>query len=86
VRALRVESGKLLSKDVPAPSGGGEALVRVSVSGICNTDLEIARGYMGFEGTLGHELVGVVVDAGGGELRHARRGRNQRGVREVPAV
>ena len=40
--------------------GAGEALVRVRAAGICNTDLEIIRGYMGFEGTLGHELVGVV--------------------------
>ena len=38
----------------------GEALVRVTLSGICNTDLEIARGYAGFEGTLGHEFVGMI--------------------------
>ncbi len=43
----------------PAP-GPGEALVRVLVAGICNTDLEIMRGYMGFHGVLGHEFVGVV--------------------------
>lgn len=40
----------------------GEALIRVRMAGICNTDLEIARGYMNFEGTLGHEFVGEVVD------------------------
>jgi threonine dehydrogenase-like Zn-dependent dehydrogenase len=34
--------------------------VRVLQSGICNTDLEIIRGYAGFEGTIGHEFVGVV--------------------------
>jgi threonine dehydrogenase-like Zn-dependent dehydrogenase len=34
--------------------------VRVTLSGICNTDLEIVRGYAGFEGTLGHEFVGVL--------------------------
>jgi threonine dehydrogenase-like Zn-dependent dehydrogenase len=34
--------------------------VRVTLSGICNTDLEISRGYAGFQGTLGHEFVGVV--------------------------
>ena len=45
---------------MPVPSADGEALVRVTLSGICNTDLELARGYMGFRGTLGHELVGVV--------------------------
>lgn len=38
----------------------GEALIRVSQVGICNTDLEITRGYMDFAGVLGHEFVGVV--------------------------
>jgi threonine dehydrogenase-like Zn-dependent dehydrogenase len=48
-------------RDVAIPSPRpGEALVRVRAAGICNTDLEIIRGYMSFEGTLGHELVGVV--------------------------
>jgi len=37
--------------------------VRVVASGICNTDLEIVRGYAGFEGTIGHEFVGVVEEA-----------------------
>jgi len=37
-----------------------EALIRVSLAGICNTDLEIAQGYMGFQGVLGHEFVGIV--------------------------
>jgi threonine dehydrogenase-like Zn-dependent dehydrogenase len=48
-----------VERAVPEP-GPGEALVRVSMAGICNTDLEIARGYMGFRGVLGHELCGVV--------------------------
>ena len=38
----------------------GEALIKVLRAGICNTDLEILRGYMGFQGILGHEFVGVV--------------------------
>lgn len=38
----------------------GEALIRPTRLGICSTDLEICRGYMGFEGVLGHEFVGVV--------------------------
>jgi alcohol dehydrogenase len=38
----------------------GEALIRVKMAGICNTDLEIIRGYMGFRGILGHEFVGQV--------------------------
>ncbi len=43
----------------PTPKTG-EALIRVSLAGICNTDLEITRGYMNFQGVLGHEFVGIV--------------------------
>jgi threonine dehydrogenase-like Zn-dependent dehydrogenase len=60
MKALRFKEGTLAVSDVPQPVAGGEALVRVKLSGICNTDLEIARGYAGFEGTLGHEFVGVI--------------------------
>lgn len=41
-----------------AGPGGEMVRVRTLVAGICNTDLEIARGYMGFHGVLGHEFVG----------------------------
>ncbi len=41
----------------------GDALVRVTHAGICNTDLEIIKGYMGFAGVLGHEFTGVVESA-----------------------
>ena len=41
-------------------AGEGEVVVRVLAAGICQTDLEIAKGYMGFTGILGHEFVGVV--------------------------
>jgi threonine dehydrogenase-like Zn-dependent dehydrogenase len=37
-----------------------EALIRVKRAGICNTDIEITKGYMGFRGILGHEFVGVI--------------------------
>jgi threonine dehydrogenase-like Zn-dependent dehydrogenase len=60
MRALRVVGeGAVELADMPVPHGD-EVLVRVTMSGICNTDLELARGYMGFRGTLGHEFVGVV--------------------------
>ncbi len=63
VKALRLDQ-ELSVREVPDPEPGpGEALVAVRTAGICNTDLEIARGYMGFRGTLGHEMVGVVVAA-----------------------
>ena len=39
----------------------GWALARVRLAGICNTDIEILRGYHNFQGTLGHEFVGDVV-------------------------
>ncbi|MBO6256783.1 alcohol dehydrogenase catalytic domain-containing protein [bacterium] len=45
----------------PVPQKG-EALVRVTMAGICNTDYEITKGYMGYVGILGHEAVGVVED------------------------
>jgi threonine dehydrogenase-like Zn-dependent dehydrogenase len=58
--ALQVGRGSLEVRKVPVPFIADEALVRVIRSGICNTDLEIARGYAGFEGTIGHEFVGIV--------------------------
>lgn len=45
----------------PVPKEG-EALVRVTLAGICNTDYEITKGYMGYVGILGHEAVGIVED------------------------
>lgn len=51
-------------RDVALPTRkAGEALVRVSLAGVCNTDLEIVKGYMGFTGVLGHEFVGEVVQS-----------------------
>src|SRR5947209_8493003 len=43
----------------------GWALIRVRLSGICNTDVEILRGYHNFRGTPGHEFVGEVADLRG---------------------
>jgi threonine dehydrogenase-like Zn-dependent dehydrogenase len=68
MRALRVEKKKLAVKEVAVPERGDEVLVRVHLSGICNTDLEIARGYAGFKGTIGHEFVGVVEESPGNKL------------------
>ena len=61
--ALRVDKKRLAIKNIEKPDRADEALVRVLLSGICNTDLEIARGYAGFNGTIGHEFVGVVEDS-----------------------
>ncbi len=51
----------LVERDEPR-AAPGRAVVRVHLGGVCNTDLEIVRGYMGFQGTPGHEVVGTVVD------------------------
>lgn len=58
--ALHVEGSKtaVVSKDLTVRAG--EARVRVRLAGVCATDLELVRGYMGFAGTLGHEWVGEV--------------------------
>ena len=49
-------------EDYPKPQSG-EAVVKVSMAGICGTDLEILQGYMSYEGVLGHEFVGTVVES-----------------------
>lgn len=62
MQALVVEGGQLHYRTdfpVPVPSDN-QVLIRVALAGICSTDLEIVRGYGGFEGVLGHEFVGVV--------------------------
>src|SRR5918992_2767550 len=71
--ALRYENGAVKLREVPAPRREGEALVRVRLAGVCNTDLEIVRGYAGFEGTLGHEFVGEVERAPGAPELEGRR-------------
>ncbi|MFI5306065.1 MAG: alcohol dehydrogenase catalytic domain-containing protein [Polyangiales bacterium] len=61
MKAVWLEGERLSMREVEEPvPGPGEALVRVAMAGICNTDLELAKGYMGFTGVPGHELCGVV--------------------------
>jgi len=63
MKALRFEDNKLQLVEVRIPRRNGAALVRMTMAGICNTDIEIARGYAAFRGTLGHEFVGVVEES-----------------------
>jgi threonine dehydrogenase-like Zn-dependent dehydrogenase len=63
MKALIFDGQLAFDSDARAPLPNGEALVRVRTAGICNTDLEITRGYMQFRGILGHEFIGEVVDA-----------------------
>lgn len=55
------KDGLKLDTNYPKPvPQKGEALIKVNLAGICNTDFEITKGYMGYNGVLGHEFVGVV--------------------------
>ncbi|MCA1562403.1 MAG: alcohol dehydrogenase catalytic domain-containing protein [Acidobacteria bacterium] len=52
--------GSITLQDVPAPDPNGECRIRVTMAGICGTDLQLLEGYADFRGIPGHEFVGVV--------------------------
>ncbi|NJM69660.1 MAG: alcohol dehydrogenase catalytic domain-containing protein [Scytonema sp. RU_4_4] len=81
MQGLWLEENQLqLRTDIPIPEPApGETLVRVLCAGICNTDLELKRGYYPYTGIPGHEFVGVV-EQGPEHLI------NQRVVGEINAV
>lgn len=61
MRALVFNKSLYLDSTYPHPQATSEdALVRVTRAGICNTDMELVKGYMGFAGVLGHEFAGIV--------------------------
>jgi threonine dehydrogenase-like Zn-dependent dehydrogenase len=84
MRALWLEDRKLSLRDVATPSASDESLVRVLLAGICNTDIELTRGYYPFTGIPGHEFVGEVngtrvvgeINAACGSCEPCRSGRN----------
>lgn len=62
--AVHLENGAVSLREVAVPKRPpGHALLRLLVGGICNTDLELQRGYYGFSGTPGHEFAAEVVEA-----------------------
>jgi len=63
MKALRFTNNQLKLEEIHKPQREDEAFVRVLKSGICNTDIEIVRGYAGFSGTIGHEFVGIVEES-----------------------
>ncbi|MBE3592784.1 MAG: alcohol dehydrogenase catalytic domain-containing protein [Thermoanaerobacter sp.] len=61
--------GKLKLKDLPKPEiKEGESLIKVLLASVCNTDIEIMKGYKNFKGVLGHEFVGIVEDSSNPQL------------------
>jgi len=71
--ALHFDGQTARVRDVADPADFRDsALVRVSLAGICDTDLQLVKGYMGFRGVLGHEFVGTIVDAPMDEPRGRR--------------
>lgn len=62
--AVQIKHGTVKVEETARPERRhGFALIRLLAAGICNTDLELQRGYYGFEGIPGHEFVGEVVEA-----------------------
>lgn len=62
--AVHLANGTVAVRETaPGPRPPGHALLRLLCGGICNTDLELQRGYYGFAGVPGHEFVAEVVEA-----------------------
>jgi threonine dehydrogenase-like Zn-dependent dehydrogenase len=71
--AVHLESGEVSVQQAAIPSRlPGYSLIRLLTAGICNTDLELQRGYYGFSGRPGHEFVGEVVESDTPSLTGAR--------------
>lgn len=79
MKAIRMHEDGVAVEDVDEPvAGPDEVVVRISASGVCHSDLHLARGdWMGIpqEGGLGHEAIGVVESLGPGAERYAQEGQ-----------
>ncbi|MBI5181603.1 MAG: alcohol dehydrogenase catalytic domain-containing protein [Nitrospirae bacterium] len=61
MKAVVFDNKLKLADNYPVPKPiENEALIKISTAGICNTDIEITKGYTGFKGVIGHEFVGIV--------------------------
>ena len=82
--AFAVHNQRLVTREKPSPKlRAGWALVRVRLAGICNTDIEILRGYHDFRGTPGHEFVGEVAEVRGTSARERNHWLGRRVVGEI---
>jgi len=84
VLAFVIQNKKLVAIRKPLPQlRSGWALVRVRLAGICNTDIELLRGYHAFRGTPGHEFVGEVAEVRGVSSRERARWIGRRVAGEI---
>jgi threonine dehydrogenase-like Zn-dependent dehydrogenase len=84
VLTFQVSKGKLKPVSRPLPKLRPKwASVRVRLAGICNTDVEILRGYHAFRGTPGHEFVGEVADVRGVSAREKAKWLGRRVCGEI---
>jgi alcohol dehydrogenase len=84
MQASLIFAGKLKTTSKPMPKvRAGWALVRVRLAGICNTDIELLRGYHDFRGTPGHEFVGEVAEVHGTSAPERDRWLGHRVVGEI---
>jgi len=83
MQSLWLENQSLSLRDVPKPHIPGEALIRIRLSGICGTDLELLRGYYPFTGVLGHEFVGEVVSITESNESLSRKSQSQQTLDSV---
>jgi len=84
--AFTARNHKLVWKNRPLPKlRNGWALIRVRLAGICNTDVEILRGYHNFRGTPGHEFIGEVADLCGVSAATKKKWLGQRVCGEISA-
>jgi alcohol dehydrogenase len=84
MQASLIFAGKLKTTSKPMPKvRAGWALVRVRLAGICNTDIELLRGYHDFRGTPGHEFVGEVAEVHGTSAPEGDRWLGHRVVGEI---
>lgn len=73
MRALTFAQSLVLDSRRSEPAvSDGDTLIRVRHAGICATDVEVTRGYMGFQGILGHEFTGTVIDSPNKDLLKQR--------------
>lgn len=82
---FQARNGKLIAtqKPQPVPPRRGWALIRVRLAGICNTDVEIVRGYRDFHGVVGHEFVGEVTAVRGVSNKEEKRWLAKRVAGEI---